>query len=353
MFTISISYGEETAMKTIVIHENDKVMLEGIEGFSFEEYASSVHGAQAKILEALGEEVSYEYLLGSSGLAFRMQVFKEALCPSSPHSCCGYQCLKGSNNASPWEFVLYQPKPEDAEKVAEMRKAVVESIDRGVPVQYGSIEDGVIVGYQKEGDEWLCYYPLYQNGKQLLLETQVPWGVAIYTARKDSVPSKIELAINSLKQAVEMAHQEDAEEYWLGFRAWDEYINYLEKLNNNNELIKDDDTLGNAWIYECLVAYRLQAANYLRGIAQGFYEEVETPLLNAADLYEQMVTEKLLDEQGCFTDFVPYPWMLKKNQTWSDEMREEEIRRLKEALPLEKKAIAEIEKALEKIEATD
>lgn len=349
LFIISNSYGEETAMKTKVIRQDDRVISEGVEGFSFEEYASSVHGAQAKILEALGENVSYEFLLGSSGLAFRMQVFKDALCPSSPHSCCGYLCLKGSNDASPWEVTVYQPKSGETEKIAEMRKAVVESIDRGIPVQYGTIEDGIIVGYQKEGNEWLCYHPLHQNGKQILVETQMPWDVEVYTARKDSMPSSTQLAINSLKQAVEMAHQEDADEYWLGFSAWDEYINYLEKLNEDNDQIKEDDLLGNAWIYECLIAYRLNAANYLRGIAQGFYEEVETPLLKAAGLYEQMVTEKLLDEKGCFTDFVPYPWMLDKNQSWSNEMRAEEIRRLKEALPLEKEAIAQIEKALKKI----
>jgi len=52
-------------------------------------------------------------------------------------------------------------------------------------------------------------------------------------------------------------------------------------------------------------------------LRQGFYEEVELHLLNAADYYEKMVTEKLIDNNGCFTDFVPYPWMLEKKATWS------------------------------------
>jgi len=108
--------------------------------------------------------------------------------------------------------------------------------------------------------------------------------------------------------------------------------------------------MGNAWIYECLISYRMHAVNYLRGLAQGFYEEVELHLLNAADYYEKMVTEKLIDNNGCFTDFVPYPWMLEKKATWSNEMRTEQIKRLQEALPLEKHAIAEIEKAITLIE---
>lgn len=336
-------------MKLKVNHEDDRVWLEGIEGFGFEDYGSSVHGAQAKILEALGTPLSYEYLLGISGLAFRMQVFKDALCPSSPHSCCGYMCVSRSTTSNPWNIKIYEVKSEDAEKVQELRDAVKESIDRGFPLQYGSIEDGIIIGYQKNGEEWLCYDPLRQNGKKIVIETEIPWGVLEFVSMKDSLPSKNELAVESLKQAVEMARQKDADEYWLGFRAWEEYIKYLQKLNENNELIKKDDMMGNAWIYECLISYRLNAVNYLRGLSQGFYEDVELCLLNAADFYEKMVTEKLLDEQGCFTDFVPYPWMKNKEEAWTNKMREEEISRLQEALVWEKKAIAEIEKALAKI----
>ena len=202
---------------------------------------------------------------------------------------------------------------------------------------------------EKNGEEWLCYNPMQQNGKKIIVETDIPWGVVEFISKKDSPHSQKEFAIESLKQAVEMAHKEDADEYWLGFRAWEEYIKYLQKLNENNELIKKDDMMGNAWIYECLISYRLHAVNYLRGLSQGFYEDVELLLLNAADFYEKMVTEKLLDENGCFTDFAPYPWMLEKGKKWSNEMRTEQIRRLKEALVWEKKAIAEIEKALEKM----
>ena len=354
MIVIAINTGsllcqEDQKVKLKVNSEDDRVWLEGIEGFGFEDYGSSVHGAQATILEALGTPLSYEYLLGISGLAFRIQVFKDALCPSSPHSCCGYMCISRSTKSSPWNIKIFEVKSEDTEKVQELRDAVKESIDRGFPLQYGSIEDGIIIGYQKDGEEWLCYDPLQQNGKKIVIETEIPWGVVEFVSEKDSLPSKNELAVESLKQAVEMAHKEDAGEYWLGFRAWEEYIAYLEILDENNDLIQKDDILGNAWIYECLIAYRLHAVSYLRGIAQSFYEEVELLLLNAADFYEKMVTEKLLDKDGCFTDFVPYPWMLEKGKKWSNEMRTEQIRRLQEALPWEKKAIAEIEKALAKL----
>jgi hypothetical protein len=102
------------------------------------------------------EDASYEYLLGVSGLAFRMQVSREGLCPSSPHSFCGYPCHARSSRALPWKLKIFEVQPDDAGGVRKARQAIVGSIDRGVPAQYGSEEDGIIVGYQKGGEEWIC-----------------------------------------------------------------------------------------------------------------------------------------------------------------------------------------------------
>jgi len=171
MIVIALNAGslfcqEDQKVKLKVNREDDRVWLEGIEGFSFEEYTSSVHGSQAKILEALGTPLSYEYLLGVSGLAFRFQVFKEALCPSSPHSCCGYMCVSRSTKSSPWNIKIFEVKSEDTERVQELRDAVKESIDRGFPLQYGSIEDGIIIGYQKNGEEWRRMALLQSNAAE-------------------------------------------------------------------------------------------------------------------------------------------------------------------------------------------
>lgn len=45
----------------------------------------------------------------------------------------------------------------------------------------------------------------------------------------------------------------------------------------------------------------------------------------------------------------PLPWSLKEGESWTSEMREQEIRRLEAALPLEREAIQEIERALSKV----
>jgi hypothetical protein len=57
-------------------------------------------------------------------------------------------------------------KPEDAEKVREARQAGVDSIEQGVPVQYGNEEDGIVIGYQRNGEDWICLHPLRDGGQK-------------------------------------------------------------------------------------------------------------------------------------------------------------------------------------------
>ena len=64
------SAGEERAMK--VERSAGRVWIGGVEGFNSGEYASSVHGAQARILQTLNEPLSYDDLICYSGFAFRV-----------------------------------------------------------------------------------------------------------------------------------------------------------------------------------------------------------------------------------------------------------------------------------------
>ena len=335
---------EETRMEANVQREGGKVWIEGVEGWDFAQKGSSVHAAMATVMRAIGEDVSYEYLLGTSAVAFRMQVHNE-WCPSSPHPWCGYQCVGGSVNALPWKVKAYEVKPDDADGVREARAAVVASIDRGVPCAYGSKEDGVIYGYQKGGEEWLCVHP-FRGGKSFI-ETSWPWGIGVYTERKTEMPDRRELVLASLKQAVEMAHTENVEEYDCGFHAWEQWIARLrdeqwvaQRSENESGLM-----MGNSWIYCCLVDYRGAAAGYLRLVADDLGGEATDHLRKAADFYQQMVEDVLL-AGDCPLDVAPRPEDLKEGQQWTQAMRTEQARRLEAAVELERQAIAEIEKAL-------
>jgi hypothetical protein len=335
-------------MKTTVKREDDRVWLEGVGGWFVGDQESSVHAAQAAVMQAVGEDISYVDLLGASVLAFRMQVSKDGLCPSSPHATCGCECVEGALNALPWQVQGYSASPDDSADVEMVRQAVVDSINRGVPVQYGSEEDGVIVGYQQEGEAWICLHPMHQGGSEKFVETTWPWGIAIYTQPKPRVPSKRGLALGALKQAVEMSEAEQAEGYYLGFTAWDNYLAKLRGLQEAEDQVCQDSMLGNSWIYENLVQSRRYAALYLRDVAEEFGAETADHLRKAADLYEQMATQTLCDSEHCVIAIAPLPWSLKEGESWTTEMRADQIRRLEVALPLERAALQEIRAALGK-----
>jgi hypothetical protein len=333
-------------MNTTIHRENDRVWLEGIQGWFVGDKESSVHAAQEAVMQAVGEAIDYETLVGVSGLAFRMQVSTKGLCPSSPHPACGFNCLDRSNQAMPWAFQYHGPKLEETAEVAAARLAVVESIENRVPVQYGSEEDGVIVGYQKNGAEWLCLHPYKEGGKSIIVEKDWPWGVAVYTQRKEILADPHELALGALKQASEMAHTLECRGYFLGVKAWEMYLEKLAALQSAPESARQESLIGNAWIYECLIQFRRVAAGYLRRIAPAFPSTTAAGLEKAAGLYEQMANQVLCDETHCFTTIAPYPWMLKEGERWTAEKIVAQIERLNDALPLEIEAIHQLEQAL-------
>jgi len=339
---------EQPIMKTSVHREGDRVWLEGVTGWSVGDRESSVHAAQTTIMQALGYPTSYDYLLGVSGLAFRMQV--NGFCGSSPHPSCGYMCLDNSMQALPWQMKGYGAKPEDTEKVKEIRQAVMASIDRGVPVQYGSEEDGVIIGYQKNGDEWVCLHPYRDGGKKPFVEKEWPWGITVYTGPKDTLPAPRDLQVASLHQAVTMATTQKADGYDLGFAAWEAYIAQLKTLETADEKTRTGEMQGNAWIYECLAQSRGVAARYLREIAAQYPPAAADHLRRAADLYDEMATRVLTDKEHSYIAVAPYPWGLKAGEQWQPAQIRQQVERLEKALPLEKAAIEEIQQALAVIE---
>lgn len=343
--------GEERAPKTTVRRDGDRVWLEGVNGWSPHDRQSSVQAAQAAVMEAAGERMTYDELMGVSGLAFRMQVSKDGLCPSSPHAFCGYQCVARTAQALPWKMRIFAVKAEQKEKVAGARRAVAESIDRGVPVQYGSEEDGLIVGYQKAGEEWTCLHPNRDGGRKTFVETQWPWGIAVFTERKADAPTRQQLAAGALEQAVLMANTAEAGVYFVGFNAWTTYLRRLKDLDKQDEAARKGVMQGNAWIYECLAQYRASAARYLKSVAGEFPPEPARHLTQAADLYEKMAGQVLRDDTHGTADIAPYPSAMKPGQKWTDETRKEQIRRLEAALPLERQAMSEIEAAVQLIKA--
>ena len=72
--------------------------------------------------------------------------------------------------------------------------------------------------------------------------------------------------------------------------------------------------------------------------------------LYAAELYDQMANHVLRDEEHCVVTISPYAFFLKEGETWTAERRAKQARRLREAFPLERRAVHEITMALRSVE---
>jgi hypothetical protein len=83
---------------------------------------------------------------------------------------------------------------------------------------------------------------------------------------------------------------------------------------------------------------------FLRQIATDFGAQSATHLRAAVDQYETLAQKHLCSR--CPTEIAPMPHMLKKGQAWTQEMRNAQADILTAALPFERAALAEIEKAV-------
>jgi beta-lactamase regulating signal transducer with metallopeptidase domain len=357
--TVSGINNAEKTMKLKVKRENGKVWIEGVRGFDACEYDSSVHGSQARILQTIGESLSYDDLICYSGFAFRVG-FHETNCPSAGHPCCGYMCIENGARALPWKFKLFEvPKGgkqhgNQAAFEAEARAAIKASIDRGIPVHYGSEEDGLIIGYGEEGRRWWCVHPYHKNGTEAFWYDEAtgfaggkdkwPWGIAVLTEpkSKEERVSNRDLTIAALKQAADMWKTEKRGAYFVGDAAYAFWLKWLRDVEAGTVKDPKAGMHGNGWCFEVLIHSRRIAGRWLKQTADDFTGETGRQLRIAADHYTQLV-------EVCMKD-INSPWDLAPGpvrfDAWTSRMRQQEIARLEAAREHDRAAIDAITQAL-------
>ena len=84
-------------VKTAVTREGGRVLIENV---PLPRGLNSVLACLAAALQANGEDVTYEYLMGISSRAFRLQV---SWCPSAPHSHCGFNTFEPALRAAGYD----------------------------------------------------------------------------------------------------------------------------------------------------------------------------------------------------------------------------------------------------------
>lgn len=327
-----------------------EALLPNMEPWLVSRMPNSFIASLSTAMKSLGEDLSYEYLMGVSGTAFRLQLSAD-WCASSPSAHCGTQTGPGALEALPFEVAYHQAASEDAEGVKRIHDLVRKKIDQAMPVLYGNEEDGLIIGYRKDGTEWLCLHPWHPSG-ELFVEKKWPWALVTFEGKKEDVSDPRELAVRTMKLALSLADtKEDAAAvYSCGYHAWNQWIDQLDNdliFAGADDEVKQGRIVGHTWIYHCLMDARLAAAEYLDIVAPLFDERTRNHLKAASNHYRALANE-VLGRQDI--DALRAMGERRDSGLWSKEMRTRQAAILKEALQYEKSAVEEIRKALETLD---
>ena len=322
-----------TAAGADVKRQHDRVWINGVRKLKFSDSTNTVLACMSAAIEAAGQEIPYEYLMGASGDAFRIQTFHNTPCPCAPHAEVGYRCVELAGDAIPYDVTWTEVDKDDPESLAHARRMAIESIDEGWPVLFSDDECAVAGGYLKGGEEFLTRCHWDGDKDDYSVTTDLPRLIAVIRPG-EPVDSRA-LAVKSLETALEMADTGRLGKFYVGFEAYDKWIGWL------RQAAGDEDpswfsTVGNAWTCECLVDARSTASKYLESIAGQFDPESAAHILKASYLYKRIAGNLRAGVQ-----YAPYD-----ENRFTDEAKLAEADILTTACDLEKRAIGELAKAL-------
>ncbi len=327
---------------------DDAIVLKGVGKLGWNTgMSSSFIGAVTVAAEYLGAKKDYTYLMGVSGGAFRLHFHKD-WCPSSPDASVGLdtgtEAMKALGFTSEYHF-LAGALSEFGETKEALTKVIMESIDGDRPVIAIDLievpEWGVITGYQKGGSELLCR-TYFDKQEGYSVAEKFPWAIVVITDVK-APPSDMENYKNALRIAREAASTEMFGDYYSGTTAIEKWI---QRLQMDNFAAMKPDTfencwLANAWIYERAADDRAQASEFLDRLAGEFPKYAES-LIQLSTVYKDQV--EIL--KGAAKS-APFPMAGGAVDTWTGDMRAEQVKALEAVLVKEKEAA----KILEEINA--
>jgi hypothetical protein len=312
----------------------DAKLIAGVPNLSWNEM-NSFMGALQALGHKLGDHSGYAFLCGASGAAFRTHFF-DTWCPSSPDPTVGYDAgaaiLKARGLTATWLHVS-----SDGKNKPQILAAIRKSIDAGMPVLAIDLietpEWGIIIGYQKNGEELLCR-TYFDKRKGFEVARKFPFAVAILK-REGKVPDEKTSMRQGFGIVVENLTTPKYGEYFSGLAAFDKW---MARLRDDDFTKLDSAKLSNVvqaneWIFERLVADRKTGIEYLDILAQRM-PGLEPKTANLKALYQREVEalDLLLGQ-------LPSSESVKSGWEWARVDRDKEIATLIVARQLEEQSL--------------
>jgi hypothetical protein len=285
----------------------DAKLIAGVPNLSWNEM-NSFMGALQALGHRLGDHSGYAFLCGASGAAFRTHFF-DTWCPSSPDPTVGYDAgaaiLKARGLTATWLHVS-----SDGKNKPQILAAIRKSIDAGMPVLAIDLietpEWGIIIGYQKNGEELLCR-TYFDKRKGFEVARKFPFAVAILK-REGKVPDEDASIRQGFGIVVENLTTPKYDQYFSGLAAFDKW---MARLRDDDFTKLDSAKLSNViqanyWIFQRLIADRKTGIEYLDIVAGRMPGlEPKTEVVTALYQKELEVLEPLLDQLPCPASVVP------------------------------------------------
>lgn len=326
----------ERSRISIVREKPGDVRVDGvgpIQGFAKGRDCTFMHCLEL-VLEATGRKISYDELMGLSGMAFRTQFRTDRWDVGNPDPLSGETCADFLFPAIGWDFEVRIVKHEDYADVDALYRDVKKSVDEGLPVLAANImppEDwGIIDGYRGERI-WLCRS--YNGGAEETDKTAGGWPTAVvFLVQKRSRPPVHKTHVESIKRAVEQFNRKPVGSVVLGRQAFEAWITALRSPKDLAYVH------ANFWTYVSLIDARGAAVRYLRSISPEFGQKA-IHLGLAADQYDSEV-RLLLDGLSNVPAEHAFPSAMPPA-----EMRSRQSDTLRQALLLEEKAMESLRKS--------
>lgn len=308
-------------------------------------YQNSYMESLAVAMKTIGNKISYEFLMGISGAAFRLQIgrFPE-WCGMPTDSGRGFDCISSAWRSLGYSYYRVDSGEFMGEGPKKNKKAIINSIESGCPVIAMDLEDdmcwGLIVGYSRRGDHLFCRTKVNRH-EEYTTPKKWPWLVDVVN-RKDEDTDSSKLLLYSLRLAAILAHKQ-FEDFSCGFNGYEDWRKGLlndKVIQNLNDQQMKNLCEGNAIYYSHLLDARSAAAKYLFSILDMFSERQRRYISSSAKIYQE-IFERL--SKGKIN--AQYPWQL-KNKKWTQNMRYAQAHILEECLLLEKEAISKIESVI-------
>lgn len=326
-------------MKTNLIELKEKAFINEIPRLEWGKNTDNSFIRSTQLtLNSLGENYSYDFLMGISGAAFRLH-FHPDFCPSSADSTTGFDVSKVLFKSLGYKCELHKIDDNSFEDIKGLYQRIIAQINDCKPIVAINLkvcpEWGIITGYLKDRPGILCR-TYFDESEDYSLAEHAPWLSFFIGDKKQSLDKK-DLLKNSLVIAVQLARTGSFDDYYSGFSAFKKWIEVLKKYSDSKK--KFDKIEENWTLFNILLDSRRSAHKYLDNCVG--LEEIKTGREIIANFKKETII--LSDLQASIL-----PNHNSKAKEWTPEILNKQIECLTKALEIEKENIELIENEINK-----